>query len=131
MARDGAPRGNKNTAAAECAARLDLLSHTVRLAVVRALNTAPHTVSELLDKIEIEQNLLSHHLRVLREGGLVVAERAARSVRYSLADGVSVDDALSINLGCCRVTFPPAGGRRPAEGAARGHPVRRQGGPKG
>ncbi|MFN0022513.1 MAG: ArsR/SmtB family transcription factor [Parvularculaceae bacterium] len=97
------------SAATECAARLDLLSNPVRLAVVRALGLAPRTVSDLLDKIAIEQNLLSHHLKVLREGGLVVTERVSRSVRYSLAPGVSVEQARSINLGCCRVTFPTPG----------------------
>lgn len=94
-------------AAAECAERLDLISHPVRLAVVRALGQAPLTVTDLLREIPVEQNLMSHHLRVLREGGLVVAARDHKSKRYSLAAGVSAEGADAIDIGCCRVTFPP------------------------
>lgn len=101
-----ATRRPTGRAAAECAARLDLLANPLRLAVVRALADQAQTVSELLRRLPVEQNLLSHHLRVLRDGGLVVSERAARSVRYALAPGVSADHARSIDLGCCRVTFP-------------------------
>lgn len=99
-------RRKAGRAAADCAARLDLLSNPLRLSVVRALSGGAQSVGELLGRIPVEQNLLSHHLRVLREGGLVKSERVARSVRYALAPGVSADDARSIDLGCCRVTFP-------------------------
>ncbi len=95
-------------AAAECAERLDLISHPVRLAVVRALGKASLTVTDLLREIPVEQNLMSHHLRVLRDGGLVVAARDQKSRRYSLAPGVSAEDADAINVGCCKVTFPPS-----------------------
>lgn len=78
----------------------------MRLAVLRALSAGPLTVGDLLSRIPVEQNLMSHHLRVLREGGLVISKRAARSVSYALAPGVSADEARSIDLGCCRLTFP-------------------------
>ena len=49
---------------------------------------------------------LSHHLRVLREAGIVEAERRGKGVLYRLAP--TVEEARSgkaINLGCCLISF--------------------------
>lgn len=60
--------------------------------IVDALATGQKCVCELLEKIDVAPNLLSYHLRVLRESGLVDASRRGRWVDYRLAsDGL---DAL-------------------------------------
>ena len=64
--------------------------------------------SSLRRALGVEQSLLSHHLRILRDAGLVLDERIGKSVRYSLAPGVDLDAAgASIHLGCCRLSFDP------------------------
>jgi DNA-binding transcriptional ArsR family regulator len=44
-------------------------------------------VGELNEKVELSQSALSQHLAVLREHGLVEAERDGQQVRYSVPEG--------------------------------------------
>ena len=97
----------------ECARKLKVLSDPIRLTVLELLMSGPHHVGEIGEKLGIEQSLLSHHLRVLREARLVEATRAGKAVLYSVAANVSTDEGRrSIQLGCCELSFtrkPPAG----------------------
>ena len=89
-----------------CVDRLRVLADPTRLQVLSELGTGAKHVGELNDRIPIAQNLLSHHLRVLRHAGLVTATRDGKSVLYSLADAVRNDrGALAIDLGCCKLDF--------------------------
>ena len=62
------------------------LASPVRAAIVHLLTDRPHTVTELAALLDASQPLISQHLRVLRETGLVGTERVGRSIRYSIAD---------------------------------------------
>ena len=78
------------------------LSSPIRLFVVLELAVEPRCVHELSDAIrrsggEVSQPLLSQHLRVLRDAGLVTTTRRATEVTYGLVDdrlGRIVHDAL-------------------------------------
>lgn len=87
-----------------CAQRLKLLADSTRLAVVRCLMQGPASVGAINDRIGIEQSLLSHHLKVLRDAGLVRSERDGKQVIYALDAALQADDA-HLNLGCCRLSF--------------------------
>ena len=90
----------------ECARKLKVLSDPIRLTVLELLMTGPRHVGEIGDRLGIEQSLLSHHLRVLREAGLVQATREGKAVLYRVASGVSTGDGRrSIQLGCCELSF--------------------------
>ena len=65
---------------------LKLLSAPARLAIVTELAAQPRIVSELADRLDISQPLVSQHLRVLRGARLVSAERRGREARYFLVD---------------------------------------------
>ncbi len=54
------------------------LADVNRLRIVRRLAEAPATVSELIDHVGLSQPLVSHHLRRLREAGLVESQRVGR-----------------------------------------------------
>lgn len=89
-----------------CARRLRVLADETRLAVLRLLLEGPRHVWEMNEEIGIDQSLLSHHLRTLRDAGLVVSERDGRTVLYRLAPGVRVrSERGGIDLGCCFVSF--------------------------
>lgn len=60
------------------------LSDPTRLAIIEHLATGQHCVCELQTALELPANLLSHHLRVLREAGLVRDQRRGRWIDYSL-----------------------------------------------
>lgn len=66
----------------------------------------PKHVGELNQALQIEQSLLSHHLRVLRQQGFVTAVRDGKAVLYRLAYTVQTPNGLKeLNLGCCVITF--------------------------
>ena len=65
------------------------LSDPVRLAILDLLGTEARCVCELQGSLDIAPNLLSYHLRVLREAGLVEAARRGRWVDYRLSDDAS------------------------------------------
>jgi ArsR family transcriptional regulator len=91
--------------AENCASRLKILADENRLAVLRLLLQGPSRVGDLAAVIGIEQTLLSHHLKVLREAGLVSTERDGKAVIYQLAPGVAAadQDKPMINVGCCKL----------------------------
>ncbi len=89
-----------------CAERLKVLADETRLSVLRQLLQGPRHVHELNERLQLEQSLLSHHLRVLREAGLVVAERDGKKVLYRLVpDVVARRSGQAIDLGCCLLSF--------------------------
>jgi ArsR family transcriptional regulator len=61
------------------------LSDPIRLSILDQLNLDQRCVCELQETLEIAPNLLSYHLRVLREAGLVEATRRGRWVDYRLS----------------------------------------------
>jgi ArsR family transcriptional regulator, arsenate/arsenite/antimonite-responsive transcriptional repressor / arsenate reductase (thioredoxin) len=66
---------------------LKLMAHDIRWAVVRELARSDYRVQELVERLGLPQNLLSYHLRKLREGRLVMERRSSadeREVYYRL-----------------------------------------------
>jgi ArsR family transcriptional regulator len=68
----------------ELTARLAALADPVRLRIVRVLGEGERCVCDLHERVPVAANLLSYHLRVLREAGLVAATRRGRWVDYRL-----------------------------------------------
>ncbi len=60
------------------------LNDSKRLLLLYALRNGPYTVTELCDVIEAPQSNTSQHLAVLRDRGMVEAERKGNNVLYSL-----------------------------------------------
>ena len=60
------------------------LNDPKRLALLYALQDGPRTVSELSELLDSPQSNTSQHLAILRDRGLVAAERQGNSVCYSL-----------------------------------------------
>jgi len=60
------------------------LADVNRLRIVRRLADGPASVGELIDHVGLSQPLVSHHLRRLREAGLVISRRAGRETICSL-----------------------------------------------
>jgi len=89
-----------------CAELLKVLADETRLAVMQQLLAGPRHVREINAALQLEQSLLSHHLKVLREAGLVVSERDGKAVLYRLAPTVEgARKGKAINLGCCLLSF--------------------------
>jgi len=67
------------------AAGFSALGDPIRLRILGELVEGQRCVCELLEEIGVAPNLLSYHLRVLRDAGLVEASRRGRWVDYRLA----------------------------------------------
>ncbi len=64
---------------------LAAVADPVRWTVLRRLQTGTACVCELQDEVGVPPNLLSYHLKVLRESGLVTTSRRGRWIDYTLA----------------------------------------------
>jgi DNA-binding transcriptional ArsR family regulator len=89
-----------------CADKMKVLSDVTRLSVLEELLSGPKNVSQLNAQIKIDQSLLSHHLRVLRDAGLVKTMRDGKAIRYEIAPEAKAQVAgKALNLGCCQISF--------------------------
>ncbi|MEZ5185027.1 MAG: metalloregulator ArsR/SmtB family transcription factor [Candidatus Nanopelagicales bacterium] len=66
---------------------LQAVADPVRYTVLARLTTGTACVCELQEHFDIAPNLLSYHLKVLRDNDLVTTARRGRWVDYSLAPG--------------------------------------------
>jgi protein-tyrosine-phosphatase/DNA-binding transcriptional ArsR family regulator len=80
---------------------LQLVAHPLRWRLLRELVASDRAVWELTQLLDEPQNLVSYHLRQLREGGLV-------SARRSSADGR--DTYYAVDLARCQDQLQAAGG---------------------
>jgi DNA-binding transcriptional ArsR family regulator len=67
-----------------------------RLNILRALRRTPLAASDLAQVIDRTRSATSQHLRVLREGDIVIAERSGNVIRYRFSDSRSADIAAEI-----------------------------------
>ncbi|MCR9123583.1 MAG: metalloregulator ArsR/SmtB family transcription factor [Phyllobacteriaceae bacterium] len=80
---------------AEAAKLMEMLSQPVRLRILCALSEQKWSVVKLADAVNLSQPAMSHHLRKLREAGLVKTERDAQTIYYSL-HGREVTEVLAV-----------------------------------
>ena len=67
-----------------------------RLAIVRALATGEMTVTKLAVACAVEMVNASHHLSILKDIGLVTAERDGRFIRYSLVGATVAGTTMTL-----------------------------------
>ncbi|MGN8247420.1 ArsR/SmtB family transcription factor [Cellulomonas soli] len=72
--------------APERIALLQAVADPVRWTVLHLLAERPRCVCNLQEHVDVAGNLLSYHLKVLREAGLVTSSRRGRWVDYALVD---------------------------------------------
>ncbi|CAN0307305.1 unnamed protein product [Phaeothamnion confervicola] len=71
----------------EAVARLfEVLSDVNRLAILQSLREQPHAVGQLVDQLKLSQPMVSKHLAVLYEAGLLHRERRRTHVFYSIRE---------------------------------------------
>lgn len=62
------------------------LGDPVRWSIVRELQGGTRCACRLAEVAEVSSTLLSHHLKVLREAGLIVGAKRGRWIDYTLVD---------------------------------------------
>ena len=71
---------------AVAALRFRALGDETRLRILEHLGPGERSVSDLMVLLDIGQSLMSHHLRILREAGLVIDRRDGRWIHYSIVE---------------------------------------------
>jgi DNA-binding transcriptional ArsR family regulator len=62
------------------------LADPTRILLLYELADGPHNVTQLSRALEINQPAVSRHLKVLRERGMVTANRLGSTIEYRLGD---------------------------------------------
>jgi len=70
-----------------------------RLMILEMLQSGEKCACELLEKLEIVQSTLSHHMKILVESGIVSARNEGKWTYYSISgNGVTIAKDLLIKL---------------------------------
>lgn len=95
---------------------LELLAHPVRLTILSILarNPEPVCVCDLESLVPVKQPTVSHHLRILREAGLVRSERRGLWSYHSVVPAAwrALEERITRGLGRLEPVDPP----KPFEG---------------
>lgn len=62
------------------------LSDARRIAILYTLADGAQSVMQIAEALELPQPTISRHLKILRERGMVVAERRGTTILYTLSD---------------------------------------------
>lgn len=68
----------------DAAALMSMLSKPVRLRILCILHEGEQSVLKLAQLCELSQPAVSHHLKKLRDAGLVQTRRDAQTIHYAL-----------------------------------------------
>lgn len=67
------------------ASKLRAIAHPMRIAIIDLLNESPKlSVTEIYEKLKIEQASASHHLNILKNKGVLISKREGKKIFYSL-----------------------------------------------
>jgi len=72
------------------------LSHPVRRAVIKQLRDGAKTAGELAEAFDLTKPTMSGHFTVLKEAGLITAERDGTTIYYRLNASVAEDAAATL-----------------------------------
>ena len=64
---------------------LKCVGNKIRYKILNLLENEEKCVSEIMNELDEEQSLISHHLKALRNCGLIVKKREGKNVIYSLS----------------------------------------------
>ncbi|MGH7165119.1 MAG: ArsR/SmtB family transcription factor [Nitrospiraceae bacterium] len=94
----------------QCAEVLRALGDETRLRILESLLVEEKCVSDMVKEIRKAQPHVSHHLRILRDAGLIEGVREGKRICYRVSPRMQL--ALksarrqALDFGCCRISFP-------------------------
>ena len=93
----------------QCARIFRVIGDDTRYRIVQILLNGEQCVGDLVRTLKTSQPHVSHHLRVLRQAGLVEGIRDGQRICYrvlpSVQERFSRSRHESLDLGCCKISF--------------------------
>jgi len=84
--------------------RFKILADENRLKILEYLYKKPSNVSTIASSLNIEQSLLSHHLKIMKDEGLLEGCRDGKTIVYRIAQGIEGGKSKKIlNMKCCKI----------------------------
>lgn len=94
----------------QCSEVLRALGDETRLRILESLLIEEKCVSDLVREIRKAQPHVSHHLRILRQAGLIEGLREGKRICYRIAPAMvralKQDRRQALDFGCCQISFP-------------------------
>jgi ArsR family transcriptional regulator len=89
------PSSKESKQVSKLSTLLKLICEETRLELLCILRQGKHCVCELMEHVDLSQSLISHHLKDLKDAGVVSYEKRGLKVFYFLTDkGKHVTDIL-------------------------------------
>jgi DNA-binding transcriptional ArsR family regulator len=89
---------------------LKALGDETRLRILESLLAKEKCVTDLVRELGFPQPHVSHHLRILRDSGVVQGIRDGKQVCYRVAPivqrALANRQGKALNFGCCELRFP-------------------------
>ena len=105
-----APLNTKMLTPRQCAMVLKALGDETRLRILESLLIGEKCVMDLVEELKCTQPHASHHLRILRDLGLVEGHRNGKQVCYRVSPAIQRALAnrrgQALDFGCCELRFP-------------------------
>jgi len=96
----------------KCVAVMRALGDETRLRILESLLVRERCVNDLVAELQRAQPHVSHHLRILREAGLIQGIREGKRVCYRISPRIRTffkdRRAQALDFGCCQISFPEA-----------------------
>jgi DNA-binding transcriptional ArsR family regulator len=104
----------------ELSKTLQLLADETRFKVVRILSAGPATVTELVEELGLGQSLVSYHLSLMKDAGIVTTQAKGKWHIYALSDSMKGNTKALVSLiaGSDSVQAGSVDERKPAEEVA-------------
>jgi len=101
---------SKTVSAQECAVILRAVGDPTRLAILESLLAQEKCVGDLVTELNRPQPYISHHLRILRQAGLIEGQRDGKQICYRIVphmqNTLKHRGEQGLNFGCCQLNFP-------------------------
>jgi len=73
------------------ASKLRAIAHPMRIAIIDLLNEHELSVTEIYNRLNIEQASASHHLNILKSKGVLNSKRNGKKIFYSLKNQTLIE----------------------------------------
>jgi DNA-binding transcriptional ArsR family regulator len=104
------PASSKMLTPRQCATVLKTMGDETRLRILEFLLVGEKCVTDLVQELKCSQPHASHHLRILRDAGLVEGHREGKQVCYKVSPTIQRSLAnrqgQALDFGCCELRFP-------------------------